>query len=38
MASYITTASCTKHVDIKYKYVNEYEKDGLVKNIFVKFA
>ena len=28
MASNITTTSHTKHVDIWYKYVNEYVKDG----------
>ena len=38
MASIITTTSCTKHVDIRYKYVNEYVKDGIVKIIFVKSA
>ena len=31
MASNITTMSCTKHMDIKYKFVNEYVKDGVVK-------
>ena len=30
--------SHTKHVDIKYEYVNEYVKDGEVKIILVKFA
>ena len=36
MASNIMTTSCTKHVDIWYKYVNEYVEDGIVKIIFVK--
>ena len=27
MASNITTTSHTKHVDIRYKYVNEYVED-----------
>ena len=27
MASNITTICCTKHVDIQYKYVNEYVED-----------
>ena len=36
MASNITTTSCTKHVDIRYKNVNEYVEDGVVKSIFVK--
>ena len=30
--------SFTKHFDIKYKYVNEYVEDGIVKSIFVKSA
>ena len=38
IASNITTTSCTKHVDIRYKYVNEYIEDGIVKIIFVKSA
>ena len=36
MASNITTMSCIKHVDIWYKYVNEYVEDEVVKIIFVK--
>ena len=36
MASNIMTTSYTKHVDIWYKYVNEYVEDGTVKIIFVK--
>ena len=35
MASNFTTASHTKHVDIRNKYMNEYVDDGLVKIIFV---
>ena len=31
MASNITTMCCTKHMDIRYKYVNEYVEDGVVK-------
>ena len=27
-----------KHIDIRYKCVNEYVKDGVVKIIFSKFA
>ena len=34
--SNITTVSCIKHVNIRYKYVNEYVKDGIVKIIVVK--
>ena len=36
MASNIKTTSRTKHVDVWYKYVNEYVEDGIVKIIFVK--
>ena len=32
------TMSCTKHVDIWYKYVNEYVEDGIVEIIFIKSA
>ena len=38
LASNNTTKSCAKHVDIRYKYMNEYVEDGVVKIIFVKFA
>ena len=38
MASNITTTSCTKHMDIRYKYVKEYVEDGIVKMFFVKSA
>ena len=38
VASNITTTSCTKHIDIRYKYVNEYVEDGFVKIVFVKSA
>ena len=38
MASNITTTCHTKHVDIRYKYVNEYVEDGVVKIVFVKSA
>ena len=38
MASNVTTTCHTKHVDIWYKYVNEYVEDGIVKIIFVKSA
>ena len=34
MAINITTTSHTKHMDIKYKHVNEYVEDGAVKMIF----
>ena len=38
MASNITTTSHTKHIYIKYKYVNGYVEDWVVKTIFVKSA
>ena len=38
VASNITTKCCTKHVDVGYKYVNEYVEDGFVKIVFVKPA
>ena len=38
MASNIMTTSLTKHVDIRYKYVNEFVEAGIVKVIFVKSA
>ena len=38
MARNIMTISHTKHVDIQYKYVNEYVEDGIVMIIFVKSA
>ena len=31
MASNIMTTSCTKHINIRYKYVNEYVKDALLR-------
>ena len=38
MTSNVATMSFTKHFDIKYKYVNEYVEDGIVKSFFVKSA
>ena len=35
IASNITTMSCTKYVNINFKYVNKYVEDGVVKIIFV---
>ena len=35
MASNITTMLQIKHVDIWYKYMNEYVEDGVVKIAFV---
>ncbi len=32
----VTTTSRTKHVDIRGKYVAEYQQNGMVKIIFVK--
>ena len=38
MSHVSTTMSHTKHMDIRYKYVNEYVEDGVVKKVFVKSA
>ena len=38
IACNITTKSCTKHVDIRYKYANKYVEDGMVKIVFVNSA
>ena len=34
IASNIATISHTKHVDIRYKYLNEYVEDGIVEIVF----
>ena len=36
MATNIATMSYTNHVDIRYKYVNQYVEDGVDKMVFVK--
>ena len=38
MESNITTAPHTKHMDVSYKYVNEFVENRVVKIIFVKSA
>ena len=38
MGSSVTTTSCTKYMGIRYKYVNEYVKDGVVEIVFIQFA
>ena len=38
MVGNITNTSHTKHVDICYKYANDYVEDGIVKIIFAKSA
>ena len=38
MASNIITMSCTKYMDIRYKYMNEYVENEVVKIIFVQSA
>ena len=38
MTKNITTTGCSKHVDIRYKFVTEYIEDGIIKVIFVKSA
>jgi hypothetical protein len=35
MSQNVNTLSCTKHVDIPTKYVNEHCEDGVLKIIFV---
>ncbi len=35
-AQNVTTTSQTRHVDIRYKFINKYVEDGIVKIIFVK--
>ena len=34
MARNIMSMSCTKHMDVRYKYVNECVEDSIVKIIF----
>ena len=36
MSKNITTTKRTKHVDVRFKYVNEYVKEGIVQIIFVR--
>ena len=36
MASNIATTSHTEHIGIRFKYINEYTEDRVVKIIFVK--
>ncbi len=36
MSKNISTSNCTKHVDIRTKFVNEYVEDGIIKIIFVQ--
>ena len=38
MAGTVTAMSHNKHMDIKYKYVNEYVENSTVKTVFVKSA
>ena len=38
MAHNITTTSYIKHIDIRYKYVNEYVENRIVKSIFMESA
>ena len=33
MASNINTMSCTKHMDIRYKYISEYVEEGVVETV-----
>ena len=36
MSKNITTTGRTKHVDVRFKYVNEYVEEGIVKIVFVR--
>ena len=36
MSQNVTTTSNTKHVDIRTKFVFEYQEDGVIKIFFVK--
>ena len=36
MAENITTSARTKHIDIRYKFVNEYVGEGGIRIIFVR--
>ena len=36
MACNIITTLCTKHMDIRFKYVKEYTEDSIVKITYVK--
>ena len=36
MANNVTTSNRTKHVDVRYRYVNEFVEDGFVKIVFVR--
>jgi transposase InsO family protein len=36
MANNVTTSNRTKHVDVRYRYVNEFVEDGFVTIIFVR--
>ena len=38
MAENINTSQKTKHVDIRYRYINEFIEDGFIKIIFVRTA
>ena len=38
MGGNVIATSHTKHMDIRYKYVNEYRKDSIVKIVFLQSA
>ena len=38
MTGNIGATSCTKHGDARYKYVNVYVEDGIIKVVFAKSA
>ena len=36
IANNVTTSPRTKHIDVRYRFVNEFIEDGIIKVIFVK--
>ena len=36
MTKSITTVNHTKHMDINYKYVNQYVENGIIQIIFIQ--
>ena len=36
IANNVTTSPRTKHIDVRYRFVNEFIEDGIIKIIFVK--
>ena len=36
MSEHINTTGCSKHIDVRTKYVDEYVEDGVLKIVYVK--